>query len=78
MPVESFFEISQPRHVRLTTSAGEHTRYVRMMAQAAPYVTAGQTVGAPRLGWKSPALNAEVRLIAPLWGAVNTFLPNRR
>jgi hypothetical protein len=78
MPVESFFEISQPRHVRLTSSAGEHTRYVRMMAQAAPYVTAGQTVGAPRLGWKSPALNAEVRLIAPLWGAVNTFLPNRK
>lgn len=76
--MESFFEIDQPRHVRLTTSAGEHTRYVRMMAQAAPYVTAGQTVGAPRLGWKSPALNAEVRLIAPLWGALNTFLPNRR
>lgn len=78
MPVESFFEIDQPRHVRLTSSAGEHTRYVRMMAQAAPYITAGKTVGAPTLGWKSPALNAEVRLIAPLWGALNTFLPNRK
>jgi hypothetical protein len=78
MPVESYFEISQPRHARLTTSAGEHTRYVRMLAQAAPYVQSGQTVGAPTLGWKSPALNAEVRLIAPLWGALNTFLPNRK
>jgi hypothetical protein len=78
MPVESFFEPNEPRHVRLTTSAGEHTRYVRMLAQAAPYVTAGRTVGAPTLGWKSPALNAEVRLIAPLWGALNTFLPNRK
>jgi hypothetical protein len=78
MPVESFFEISEPRHVRLTTSAGEHTRHVRMLAQAAPYVQPGQQVGAPRLGWKSPALNAEVRLIAPLWGALNTFLPNRK
>jgi hypothetical protein len=78
MPVESFFEISEPRHVRLTSSAGEHTRYVRMMAQAAPYIQSGRLVGAPTLGWKSPALNAEVRLIAPLWGALNTFLPNRK
>jgi hypothetical protein len=78
MPVESFFEISEPRHVRLTTSAGEHTRYVRMLAQAAPYVQPSRVVGAPTLGWKSPALNAEVRLIAPLWGALNTFLPNRK
>jgi hypothetical protein len=78
MPVESFFEISEPRHVRLTSSAGEHTRYVRMMAQAAPYIQSGRVVGAPTLGWKSPALNAEVRLIAPLWGALNTFLPNRK
>lgn len=76
--MESFFEISEPRHVRLTSSAGEHTRYVRMMAQAAPYIQSGRVVGAPTLGWKSPALNAEVRLIAPLWGALNTFLPNRK
>jgi hypothetical protein len=78
MPVESYYEISQPRHVRLTTSAGEHTRYVRMLAQAAPYITSGQQVGAPRLGWKSPSLNAEARLIAPLWGGVNAFIPNRK
>ena len=77
MPVESYYEISQPRHVRLTTSAGEHTRYVRMMAQVAPYIQAGQQVGGPRLGWKSPSLNAEARLIAPLWGGLNGFIPNR-
>lgn len=78
MPVESYFEMNEPRHVRLTTSASEHTRYVRMMAQAAPYITNGQQVGAPTLGWKSPALNAEVRLIAPLWGNINAFIPNRK
>jgi hypothetical protein len=78
MPVESYFEISAPRHARLTTSAGEHTRYVRMMAQAAPYVASGQQVGAPRLGWKSPEVDAQVRLIAPLWGGLNAFLPNRK
>jgi hypothetical protein len=78
MPVESYFEMNEPRHVRLTTSAGEHTRYVRMMAQAAPYIQNGQVVGAPTLGWKSPALNTQVRLIAPLWGNINAFIPNRK
>jgi hypothetical protein len=78
MPVFSYFEPNEPRHVKLTTSAGEHTRYVRMLAQAGPYVQAGRTVGAPTLGWKSPSLNTEVRLIAPLWGSLNAFIPNRR
>ena len=78
MPVFSYFEPDQPRHVRLTTSAGEHTRYVRMMAQAAPYIQNGQQVGAPTLGWKSPSLNKEIQLIAPLWGSLNAFIPNRK
>lgn len=78
MPVESYFEINGPRHVKLTTSASEHTRYVRMMAQAAPYITNGRQVGAPTLGWKSPALNTQVRLIAPLWGGLNGLIPNRK
>ena len=66
MPVESYFEMS------------EHTRYVRMMAQAAPYIQNGKVVGAPTLGWKSPSLNTQVRLIAPLWGNINAFIPNRK
>ena len=78
MPVFSYFEPNTPRHAALTTSAGEHTRYVRMLAQAAPYVQSGQQMGAPTLGWKSPSLSAEVRLITPLWGAVNAFIPNRK
>jgi len=78
MPVFSFFEIDAPRHAKLTTSAGDHTRYVRIMAAAAPYIQNGRTVGAPTLGWKSPELNAQVRMIAPIWGKVNAFLPNRK
>lgn len=78
MPVFSYFEPSEPRHVKLTTSAGDHTRHVRLLAQAAPYIQSGQVVGAPTLGWKSPALNTEVRLIAPLWGSLNAFIPNRK
>lgn len=78
MPVFSYFEPNTPRHATLTTSAGDHTRYVRLMAQAAPYIQSGQQVGAPTLGWKSPSLSADVRLIAPLWGSVNAFIPNRK
>ena len=76
--MRSFFEPNEPRHVRLTTDASDYTRHVRLLAQAAPYIQSGKTVGAPTLGWKSPALNTEVRLIAPLWGSMNAFLPNRK
>lgn len=78
MPVGSFFEVDTPRHVKLTSSAGDYTRHVRIMAAAAPYIQSGSQVGAPRLGWKSPELNAQVRAIAPIWGKLNAFLPNRK
>jgi hypothetical protein len=77
MPVSSYLELNTPRHVRLTTDASEHTRYVRMAATVAPYISDG-VAAAPRLGWKSPSLSTEARLIAPLYGILNGFLPNRR
>jgi hypothetical protein len=77
MPVQSYFELNEPRHVKLTTSASDHTRYVRMMAQVAPYINNG--VGAaPTLGWKSNEISAQARLIAPIWGSLNAFIPNRK
>lgn len=78
MPVTSYFEIDEPRHVKLTTSASDHTRYVRMMATVAPYIQSGQVIAAPTLGWKSPELNAQVRLVAPIFGKLNAFIPNRK
>lgn len=77
MPIQSYFELNEPRHVKLTTTAGDHTRYVRMMAQVAPYINQG--VGAaPTLGWKSNEISAQARLIAPIWGSLNAFIPNRK
>ena len=35
-------------------------------------------MAAPTLGWKSPELNAQVRMIAPIWGSLNAFIPNRK
>lgn len=78
MPVFSYFESDQPRHVKLTTSAGDHTRYVRMMATVAPYIQPGKVIGGPTLGWKSNELYAQVRVIAPIYGKLNAFIPNRR
>jgi hypothetical protein len=78
MPVFSYFEPDTPRHAKLTSSAGDHTRYVRIMAAAAPYIQSGRVIGAPTLGWKSNELDAQVRMIAPLWGRLNSFIPNRR
>ena len=78
MPVFSYFEPSEPRHAKLPSSAGDHTRYVRLLATAGPYIQSGKVVGAPTLGWKSPELDAQVRVIAPLWGSLNAFIPNRK
>jgi hypothetical protein len=77
MPVSSYLELNEPRHVKLTTSASEHTRYVRMAATVAPYIQSG--VGAaPTLGWKSNEVSAQARLVAPIYGILNGILPNRR
>ena len=77
MPVSSYLELSEPRHVRLTTSASEHTRYLRMAATVAPYINAGGQ-RAPALGWKSNELSAQARLIVPIYGILNGLYPNRR
>lgn len=76
--MRSFFEIDKPRHVRLTTDASDYTRNVRLMAQVAPYIQSGKQMGAPRLGWKHPELATQSRIIAPLFGKLNTLYPNRR
>jgi hypothetical protein len=78
MPVTSFFEIDTPRHIPLKTDASDHTRYVRLMAQVAPYINSSNVIGAPTLGWKSNEISAQARLIAPLYGKLNAFIPNRK
>ena len=47
------------------------------MATIAPYINSGIDAR-PTLGWKSPALSTEVRVIAPLFGQLNAFIPNRK
>jgi hypothetical protein len=76
MPVTSYFEVSAPRHT-IVGDASDHTRYVKLMATVAPYINQG-IHAAPTLGWKSPELSAQARLITPLFGILNGIIPNRR
>jgi len=77
MPAESYLELNDPRHVRLPSSASEHTRYLRMAATVAPYIQNGGQ-RAPTLGWKSNELSTQARLFVPIYGIFNGLYPNRR
>lgn len=78
MPTSPFFEVSPvQRHVGPPADASEYTKTVRQMATIAPYINNG-IAAAPTLGWKSPSLSTEMRVIAPIYGLLNTLLPNRR
>lgn len=78
MPTSPFFEVSPAqRHVGPPADASDYTRYVRMMATVGPYINSG-VAAAPTLGWKSPALSTQMRLIAPIYGGLRSFLPNAK
>lgn len=79
MPVRSFIELGNNgvRHVGLTSDASEHTRYIRMSATLAPYLSKGVSPVPNALGWRSMDANRDARLIAPIYGVVRSFLPNR-
>lgn len=78
MPVSSFFEVSPvQRHIGPPADASEYTKHVRLLAAIAPYIGNG-VAAAPTLGWKSPRLSAEMRAIAPIFGQLNAFIPNRK
>lgn len=76
MPTSPFFEIDKPRH-KIVGDASDHTRFLRLTATVAPYINNG-VAAAPTLGWKDAQTSAGARLIAPIYGKVLAFLPNRK
>jgi hypothetical protein len=80
MPTSPFFEVSPvQRHIGPPADASTYTKMVRQAATIAPYINNRVTgAGAPTLGWKSPALATEMRVIAPIFGQLNAFFPNRK
>lgn len=80
MPTSPFFEVSPTqRHIGPPADASEYTKFIRQMATVAPYINDGTgQVGAPTLGWKSPSLSTQVRIFAPIYGQVRSFIPSAR
>ena len=79
MPVaQSFFEPSAPaRHMR-GVDASEYTRFVRMAATVAPYVTRTTTFKRPfaRLG-QSQEANLDARFVSTIFGGLRPFVANK-
>ena len=79
MPTSPWFEVTpRQRHVGPPGSASDYTKYVRQMATIGPYINNGGQARTPTLGWKSPALAAEVRAFAPIYGLVRGFIPSAK
>jgi hypothetical protein len=57
--------------------ASEHTRFIRMSATIAPYVTQNQGAIPNLLGWRSMQARRDVGVIMPILGAFKSFVPNR-
>lgn len=73
MPTLPFFEVRTAgvdRH-RQVADASDVTRFRRIAAAFAPFKDQ-----LPKLGWRSPSLNTEVRLIQPIFGLFRTQVPN--
>jgi hypothetical protein len=79
MPLISYLEVDgggAKIHAKLGGDASDHTRYIRMAATIAPYINSG--IGAaPTLGWRSQQANRDARVIAPIFGRLQTFIPNK-
>ena len=72
MPTLPFFEQQQNGDThRQVADASDFTRFKRMAATAAPFLTSS-----PKLGWKSPSLYTDVQFITRSFGAFRGKFPN--
>ena len=75
MPVSSYLENGPPR-VKTMRDASEHTRYIRLAAQVAPYIKQANGADVPKGSWKTPSMAANSALIRPVFGVLKSFVPN--
>lgn len=57
--------------------ASEHTRFIRMTATLAPYLSKGTSPAPNLLGWRDMGANRDARIAAPFFAAYKSFIPNR-
>lgn len=62
-------------HIR-TGDASDHTRYIRMRAELAPYIAKGVNPAPSTLGWRDMAANRDAKVVAPVFSFVRGLFPN--
>lgn len=77
MPTSPFGQVNPPVRRAMVGDASEHTRFVRMAATLAPYLSKGVSPTPNALGWRDMAANRDARVIAPMFATYKGFIPNR-
>jgi hypothetical protein len=70
-------QINPPNRRNMVADASDYTRFLRMSATLAPYVNKGTSPTPNLLGWRSQTANRDARVIAPMFSAFKSFIPNR-
>jgi hypothetical protein len=77
MPTSPFGQINPPVRRAMVGDASEHTRFLRMAATIAPYISQGQSARPNSLGWRSMDANRDAKLFYLQFGTYKSFIPNR-
>lgn len=77
MPTSPYGQVNPPLRRAMVGDASEHTRFIRMSATIAPYVSQNQAAIPNLLGWRSMQARRDVGVIMPILGAFKSFVPNR-
>lgn len=80
MPIASYLESNGTPHAKTWRDASEHTRFIRMAATVAPFISQPNGLNVPKGGFNSKSggmqANRDARLISPVFGTFKTFAPN--
>ena len=77
MPTSPYGQVNPRVRRAMVGDASEHTRFIRMSATIAPYVSQNQAAIPNLLGWRSMQARRDVGVIMPILGAFKSFVPNR-
>jgi hypothetical protein len=77
MPTSPFMQINPPNRRNMVADTSDYTRFLRMAATIAPYVNQPGVPLPNSLGWRSQAATTDARVIAPMFLAYKSFIPNR-
>ena len=77
MPTSPFGQVNPPVRRAMVGDASEHTRFIRMAATLAPYLSKGVSPTPTALGWRDMGANRDARIVAPFYATYKAFIPNK-